>query len=130
MPDFTYRTPLSRNLTAAECDANIAGLAVSGLDYYIGTVANQDYTIDLKMRFAGSITEATTQAISGTATATFKVNTVALGGTANACSSSLVSQVQVATNTFVAGDVIRVTMSANASCLGLAINLRVLRQQT
>jgi hypothetical protein len=130
MADFTYRTPLTRNLTAAECDANIAGLAVEDLNFYIPTVANQDYTIALKMRYGGSITEATTQAISGTATATFKVNTTALGGTANACSSSIVSQASLTTNTFVAGDKIVVTMSANSSCLGLAINLRVLRTQT
>jgi hypothetical protein len=130
MTDFTYRSALTRNLTAAEVDANFAGLAVGALNFYIPTVANQDYTIALKMRHGGSITEATTQSVSGTATATFKVNSTALGGSANACSSSVQSQTHVATNTFVAGDSIVVTMSANSSCLGLAINLRVLRTQT
>jgi hypothetical protein len=130
MADFNYRTPLNRNLTAAEVDANFAALAVEDLNFYVPTVADQSYTIALKMRYGGSITEATTQSISGTATATFKVNSTPLGGTANAVSSSVQSQTHVASNTFAAGDSIVVTFSSNSSCLGAAINLRVLRTAT
>jgi hypothetical protein len=130
MADFNWRTPLARNLTGQEVDFNFASIATQDFDYYLGTVSDATYTIVLKARYGGMITEATTQCDSGTATATFKINGTPLGGAANAVTSSIQSQTHVASNVYAAGDKIAVTFSSNSSCLGAVINLRTVRQAT
>jgi len=89
-----------------------------------GSLSDRSYTIVLKATEGGTITSATTKCVSGTATATFKVNTTALGGTANAVSSAEQSQAHSTSNTFVAGDDIVVTISANASCTDFSFSLQ------
>ena len=44
-----------------------------------GTLSNTDYLVFLKMPHGGTITETTTKSTAGTGTATFKINTTALG---------------------------------------------------
>lgn len=126
MTAFNLRVPLTRLLTAAECDANISALAVDARDYYIVTAANQSYTIAVSMPHGGTINTTTTQCISGTCTATFKVNAVSLSAS-NAVSSSVQAQAQASGNTFLAGDQLLVTISANASALGVAISIKYSR---
>lgn len=92
-----------------------------------GALANQDYTIALRMPFAGTITETSSISASGTATATFKVNTTALGGTANAVSSAQVNTTQSSANTFVANDLLKVTISANSSCTDASFGIKYTR---
>ena len=110
------RATLGRRLTSTEADAIMSAFAVRTLTLSVPTVANQDYVLHLKMSHGGTISETVTQATSGTATCTWKVNSTALA-TTNAASSTLVAQTQ--SQAFVAGDVIKVTISANSSCLGL-----------
>lgn len=98
-----------------------------GISFSIPTVANQDYIIVLKAPHAGTITETTSKCTSGTATATFKVNTTALGGTANSVSSTEQSQARSTSNTFAADDDIVVTMSANSSCVGAVFTIKYTR---
>lgn len=85
-----------------------------------GTVADGDTTIVLKSSRAITITETTTKCVSGTATATFKINTTALGGTANSVSSSEDSQTHSSANDVVAGDDIVITVSSASSCVGMS----------
>jgi hypothetical protein len=94
---------------------------------YISVPANQDYRLIVKSPHAGTITETTTRCVSGTCTATFKVNTTALGGTANSVSSSAQSQAQSSTNTFAAGDDIVVTISSNSACIGMSFTIKYSR---
>lgn len=82
------------------------------IDWGISFPANGTYTIRLKARHAGIITETTTDADAGTGTATFKVNGAALGGTANSVSTTEQSQSHGSSNTFAAGDTISVTFSS------------------
>lgn len=98
--------------------------AISGV---IELPDNQDYRLVVNMPFAGTITQTTTRSASGTATATFKVNTTALGGTANSVSSSEQSQAHASSNTFSAGDDIVVTISSNAACLNLSFTVKFTR---
>lgn len=107
--------------------AGAAPLQTFGISFAIDTVANGDYTIVLRMPFAGTITETASQCTSGTATATFKVGTTALGGTANAVSSSLQTQAQASSNTFAANDLVKVTMSSNSSCVGAVFGIKYTR---
>ena len=94
---------------------------------YIGTVADKDYKIVVKAAHGGTITETTTISESGTATFTFKINTTALGGTANSVSSSEQSQSQSSSNVFAAGDDIVITASSNSSCLGASFTIKYTR---
>lgn len=97
---------------------------MSGL---ISVAANKSYTIRLKAAIGGTISETTTKCLSGACTMTFKINTTALGGTANSVTSSEQSQAHSTANIFVAGDDIVVTVSANASCLDAAFSLKYTR---
>jgi hypothetical protein len=93
----------------------------------ITTPSDKSYTLVLKSPHAGTITETTTKSASGTCTATFKVNTTALGGTANSVSSSEQSQAHSSTNTFSAGDDIVLTVSSNSSCADMAFTVKYTR---
>lgn len=93
----------------------------------VGTVADGDYDLVIKIPFGGTITEAVTKCTTGTCTATFKVNTTALGGTANSVSTSENAQTHSSSNTFVADDDIRVTISSNSACANIAFTLKYTR---
>lgn len=94
---------------------------------FIASPSDKSYTIALKMAHGGTITETTTKSVSGTCTATFKVNSTALGGTANSVSSSEQSQAHSGTNTFVAGDDIVLTVSSNSSCTDMSFSIKYTR---
>ncbi len=94
---------------------------------FIGTVADKDYRIVVKAAHGGTFTETTTRSESGTATFTFKINTTALGGTANSVSSSEQSQAHASNNVFVAGDDIVITASSNSACLGASFTMKYTR---
>lgn len=111
----------------AELDTEKAKVTQTTEPFYgviLGALSNRDYRIVLKATEGGTITETTTRSVSGTATATFKINTTALGGTANAVSSSEQSQAQASNNVFVAGDDIVITISANASCIDMSFSIK------
>jgi hypothetical protein len=82
------------------------------------------YKLIVKAPYAGTITEVTTISASGTCTATFKINTTALGGTANSVSSTEESQAHASANSFVAGDDIVLTVSANATCVDMSFTIK------
>jgi len=88
-----------------------------------GAVSNGDITIAIKMAFSGTITETTTLCSSGTATATFKIGTTALGGTANSVSTSRQSQAHASANFFTAGDNLYVTISSASSLTDLSYTI-------
>jgi hypothetical protein len=90
----------------------------------IPTAADQDYIVILKAERAMKILETTSKCRSGTATATFKINSTALGGTANAVSSAEQSQAHATLNQMVAGDDLIITISANAACLDAAFAVK------
>jgi hypothetical protein len=93
----------------------------------LGSLSNRDYVLVLKAPHAGTITETTTKSTSGTATGTFKINSTALGGTANSISSAEQSRAHTTNNAFVAGDDIVLTVSANASCVDCYITITYTR---
>lgn len=93
----------------------------------IDTAANKDYTLIVDCPYALTITETTTQSASGTCTATFKINTTALGGTANSVSTTKQSQTQASANSASAGDKIVMTVSSNSSCIDLSYRIAYTR---
>lgn len=112
-------TTLAGKASTSQTEEMIAG--------FIAAPSNKDYRIALKMAHGGTITETTTRSASGTCTATFKVNTTALGGTANSVSSSEQSQSHSSSNTFVAGDDIVLTVSSNSSCTDMSFSIKYTR---
>lgn len=94
---------------------------------FIAAPSDKSYTIAIKMAHGGTITETTTKSVSGTCTATFKVNSTALGGTANSVSSAEDSQAHASTNTFSAGDDIVLTVSSNSSCADMSFSIKYTR---
>jgi hypothetical protein len=98
--------------------------AIAGM---LESPSDKTYKLVPNIPYGGTITEVTTVSVSGTCTATFKINTTALGGTANSVSSSEQSQTHSSSNTFVAGDDIQVTISSNSSCVDMSFRIKITR---
>lgn len=93
--------------------------------YFIAYPSNKDYRLVVNAPWPGSIEEVTTRCESGSCTATTKINTTALGGTANSVTTSEQSQAHTTSNTFAAGDDIVLTISSNASCVGMSYTMKM-----
>lgn len=78
-----------------------------------------------KCAFPFILLETTSICTSGTITATFQKNGVAIGGVANAVTVG--EQSQSHTDAFVAGDDVSVAFTANAACLNCSLNLKIKR---
>lgn len=117
--------------TAAQISTFIAKASTSQtaeqISGFIASPSNKSYTIGLDMKHAGTITEVTTKSASGTCTATWKINTTALGGTANSVSSSEQSQSHSSSNAFAAGDDIVLTVSSNSACADMSFTIKYTR---
>ena len=85
------------------------------LHFFVETPTNSDYRVIVAATVARTITSVTTRSASGTATLTVKINTTALGGTANSVSSSEQTQAHTTANAMVAGDDLVLTFSAVSS---------------
>lgn len=94
---------------------------------FIGSPSNKDYQIVVNAAHGGTITDVTTRSASGTCTATFKINTTALGGTANSVSSTEQTQSHASANVFAAGDDIVITVSSNSSCADMSFTIKYTR---
>lgn len=77
---------------------------------------DKTYPLIGKAPYEITITETTTKSDSGTCTATFAIDGVPLGGTANSVSSSEQSQAHSSDNVLPAGGTLSVVISANSSC--------------
>lgn len=109
---------------ASSASTSQAGECIAG---FIASPSDKSYKLVVKIPHAGTITETTTISASGTCTATFKVNTTALGGTANSVSSAEQSQSHASSNTFAAGDDIVLAVSSNSSCADLSFSIKYTR---
>lgn len=97
---------------------------ISGI---IAVPTNTDYKIVVNIPYAVTITSTTTISTSGTCTATFKINTTALGGTANSVSTSEQTQAHSSANAVALGDDIVITISANSTCQNLSFTIKMTR---
>lgn len=75
-----------------------------------------DYRVVINIPYGLTITSTTSRCTAGTATATFKINTTALGGTANAVSTSEQTQSHSSDNVMAVGDDLVITVSASSGC--------------
>lgn len=82
-----------------------------------------DYRVVVDAAVARTITEVTTICTTGTATLTVKINTTALGGTANSVSTSEQSQAHASANAVAVGDDIVLTFSSVSSCENVSVKI-------
>jgi hypothetical protein len=135
-PDWSTASELS-SAVAAEATARDAAIAaaiaaldlvsVSQTEFISGLIANAangDYRLIVNIPHGATITEVTTRCTSGTATATFKINSTALGGTANSVSPTEQSQAHSSANVMAAGDDLVLTISAAAACLNMSFTVK------
>lgn len=118
------------SIGSAAGSSTALGVGIGASDFwsgYIGAPTAKTYKVVVKASHGGTIDETTTISESGTGTATFKINTTALGGTANAVSSSEDSQAQTSANVFAAGDDIQITMSSLSSLVGMSFTIKYRR---
>lgn len=128
---------LSTQLTAlqASFDASIAALSTtyavkSQTDFISGIIAvptNTDYRIVVQLPYAVTVNSVTTRCTSGTCTATTKINSTALGGTANSVSTTEQEQTHTSSNVAAAGDDIVMTVSSNATCTNMSFTIKFTR---
>jgi hypothetical protein len=82
---------------------------------------NGDQRIVINSQLALTITNVTTRSTTGTATLTVKINTTALGGTANSVSTSEQSQSHSSANVVAVGDDIVLTWASVSACENVSI---------
>ena len=117
-PDDTVQTTAATAFSSSQTDF------ISGV---IPVLADQDYRLVINIPYGCTINETTTRCTSGTATATFKINTTALGGTANSVSTSEQVQTHSSANTVATGDDIVLTISSNSSAVFLSFTIKITR---
>lgn len=93
----------------------------------IETAANKSYIIGLKMPFAGTIIDLTTQSTSGTCTMTATVDGGAVVGISNAVSTSEVTSTATSNNGFSVGQNIALVITSNSAALNVAFNMKITR---
>lgn len=129
--DAVNKGQLDAEVTSLQ--AQISAISVPSFtqtDFVAGIIAvptNTDYRIVVQLPYALTITSTTTRCTSGTCTATFKINTTALGGTANSVSSSEQEQVHSSSNAAAAGDDLVITVSSNSTCQNMSFTIKFTR---
>jgi len=117
-PDGTTQTTAATNISSTQTDF------ISGL---LPAVVNTDYRLVVNLPYGLTVTKTTTICTGGTATATFKINSTALGGTENSVSTSEQAQTHSSSNAASAGDDLVMTISSNSSCLNLSFTIEFTR---
>jgi hypothetical protein len=98
--------------------------------YGVARPADGDYVIIQNNDVERTISATVSDADSGTCTATFKINSTPLGGTANSVSSTEDVEAHASANVLGIGDDLIVTISANADCRMMRLNTKTTRTIT
>lgn len=101
----------------------IARTQVDWISGIIETPANTTYRILIDAPMAVTITEVVTRSASGTCTATWDIDGVSLGGTANSVSTSENAQAHSSANAVSAGSDIGLTITSNSSCSRMSFKI-------
>jgi len=112
---------------AAALQTGVAGKAAKTQTYeqswLIEYPDNKDYRVVINAALARTITGVTTRSSTGTCTVTVKINTTALGGTANSVTTTESTQAHSSANALAVGDDIVLTVSANSSAENVSVTL-------
>ena len=119
--DITDIAALQADVTTLQSD--VAALEQDFISGIIASPTNKDYRIIEKLPFGVTLTAFTAKTLSGTITATLKINTTAVTNGAINVTSSQASTTPSAANVASAGDVIVITGSSNSSAVDLSFTL-------
>jgi len=86
-----------------------------------------DYRLLVNVPVGFTVTNTTTRSVAGTGTATFKINTTNLGGTANSVSTTEQTQAHASANVVAAGDDIVLTMSSVSALERMSFTIQITR---
>lgn len=100
---------------------------VDGIGGIFAFPDNGTILIWINAPFAFTITSTTTKCTAGTCTATFKINSTTIGGTANSVSTSEQTQSHTTSNVVNVGDDVNITISSNSSCEGMSFMIAYTR---
>lgn len=119
--DIEHTDPSGRFGSPSTVGNAIEELAAAKMFEWSGMIEtpehNKTYTLVLKVPFAGTIHETTTDCASGSGTARFKIEGVNLGGTINTVTTSEQSQTHNSANVFSSGNTISMTMTSDSPSL-------------
>lgn len=91
---------------------------------------NKSFTLIRNSSVEREVFLTVSKSASGTCTATFKINTTALGGTANSVSSTEQTRAHASANVLGVGDDLVVTISSNSSAIDVELNVHTTRVLT
>lgn len=94
---------------------------------FIQVAQNQDIIAQLNVSGSWTILQVTTICTGGTCTLVTKKNTTAITGLSNAVSTTQVVTTATAGNVLAVGDNLRITVSANASAVNVAVSIKYSR---
>jgi hypothetical protein len=124
-------TAITVNASTAASVRSVLGVPSNTLQDSIGgfipTVNNQNYYVILNSAVTITVSSLIARCSSGSATATFKINGVNIGATANAVTSAESSNAATSANVVVPGDDLIMTISSNSSCKNMAFNVHYSR---
>jgi hypothetical protein len=107
-----------------DIEADVTALSSACAAFVFKVPEDETVRLIIKSPFAFTITETTTRTEVGTATCTFAIDGVSLGGTANSASTSEQSQAHSTNNAVTAGQDVTVTFSStSADCENLSITI-------
>lgn len=117
-----YRWFQSLATSAKEAAGGVNSQAFSQ-SFLIQYPEDGDYKVEVNAAIARTITSVTTICTTGTATLTVKINTTALGGTANSVSTSEQTQAHTSANAIAAGDDMVLTFSSVSSAENVTVTI-------
>lgn len=122
-----HRWMESVNREARTTAATVAGKASAtqtwSQSFLFEAPEDGDYRVEVNAAIARSITSVTTRSAAGTATLTVKIDTTALGGTANSVSTSEQTQTHSSANSLPVGGDIVFTLSSVSGVEKMSVTL-------
>lgn len=123
----TRKLDQAQKATDTSLTALQAALAVDVWSWFIPSPEDDDYDLIINGPYACAINTVTTDCTAGTATLTAKINTTALGGTANSVSTTEQEQAHTTANSFAIGDNFRITLASVSGCENLTVTVKITR---
>lgn len=126
--EFFYRFVMEEKRQNAANASAITGKAsttqTAFMTFLIETADDKDYRVLINSPIAFTINSVTTKSSTGTCTLTGKINTTALGGTANSVSTTESEQAHTSANAVAVGDDVVLTVSSNSAAENVSVTIK------
>lgn len=124
-----FGSPSTVGNALEELATGVVALETGHINGMIEEPEEKTYTLVLKSAYAFTILETTTDAATGSGTATFEIDGTPLGGSANSVTSTENSQTHGSANTVAVGQTLTVVMSAigSPSLIDMSFSIRYTR---